>query len=384
MPVELVDIVLLLAAAQGLFLAILILHRHRTVYANRFLGALILGYSLVLLHLFLDEIEFSFNHPILPFIALGLVFIVAPFHYLYSQYLMENRHRFFRRDGWHLLPLGLYYVIGSLVFIIFKSKMIHIARSDHENKIHAFYLSFNWIVILYSAFYIIFTLKLLSDYRKRIRDMFSSIEKIRLDWLKNITVMMASALSVFMIENILYLAGIDLSNQFTLSSTLIAVYIYALGYQGLFKSEIFHHPQYEKPIQEMVKMHVSTESKKYGKSGLSSEKARRIEKELVHLMDYEKPFLNSDLTLNQLADLLKVTPHNLSEVINTRLQQNFFDFINTYRVEQVKADLKNPDKIHLKVLAIAFDAGFNSKTAFNTIFKKITGKTPSQYRRAHL
>ena len=130
----------------------------------------------------------------------------------------------------------------------------------------------------------------------------------------------------------------------------------------------------------MVEMHEGTQSKKYGKSGLSDERARQIEKELILLMNREKPFLNSNLTLNQLSDILSVTPHNLSEVINTRLKQNFFDFINTYRIEQVKTDLKNPDKMHLKVLAIAYDAGFNSKTAFNTIFKKTTGKTPSQYR----
>jgi len=380
MPFELVDIVLLLAAAQGHFLAILILHRHRALYANRFLGTLILGYSLVLLHLFLDEIGYSFDHPILPFIALGLVFLVAPFHYLYGKYLMQNRHRFFPRDRWHLLPLGLYYITGTLLFLLFKPQMIHIAQSDHEHKIHAFYLCFNWIVILYSAVYILYTLKLLSDYRRQIRDMFSSIEKIRLDWLRNITWMMAAALSVFMIENVLYLAGIDLSHQFTLSSTLIAIYIYVLGYQGLFKSEVFHYPYYEKPMQKMVEMHEGTQSKKYGKSGLSDERARQIEKELILLMNREKPFLNSNLTLNQLSDILSVTPHNLSEVINTRLKQNFFDFINTYRIEQVKTDLKNPDKMHLKVLAIAYDAGFNSKTAFNTIFKKTTGKTPSQYR----
>jgi len=67
-------------------------------------------------------------------------------------------------------------------------------------------------------------------------------------------------------------------------------------------------------------------------------------------------------------------------VINTRLQQNFFDFINHYRIEKVKKDLADPQKKNLKVLAIAFDAGFNSKSSFNAIFKRHTNLTPSEYR----
>ena len=382
MPFEIVDIILLLAAAQGLFLTVLILHRHRALFANRFLGALILAYSLVLLHLFLDEIGFTIHHPLTPFLALGLVFIVAPFHYLYGKYLMYNRDRFDPKDGRHLIPLTLYYLIIGMLYFINRHQLLGIAQSDHEVKIHVFYLVFNWIVIAYSAVYITATLRMLSRYRNHIRDMFSSPERIRLNWLKNISIMMAAALLIFSIENMLYLAGVDLSHQFTLSSTLIALYVYALGYLGLFKSEVFHDPRIEKPLRQMAEMHHPVPAAKYGKSGLSAEKARRFEKDLKSLMETEKPYLNSELTLQQLADRLNISPHNLSEVINTRLHHNFFDFINGYRIQQAKRDLTDPAKQHLKVLAIAFDAGFNSKTSFNTIFKKTTGKTPSEYRRS--
>jgi AraC-like DNA-binding protein len=119
---------------------------------------------------------------------------------------------------------------------------------------------------------------------------------------------------------------------------------------------------------------------KYEKSGLTETKAKQFLTALQQLMESEKPYLNSELTLLQLAEMLVISPHNLSEIINTRQQQNFFDFVNSYRVEKARRDLIDPTKQHLKILSIAFEAGFNSKTAFNTIFKKFTNLTPSEYR----
>ena len=97
-------------------------------------------------------------------------------------------------------------------------------------------------------------------------------------------------------------------------------------------------------------------------------------------MESEKPHLDSDLTLPKLADHLQIPPHHLSQIINESLKQNFFDFVNGYRVEEAKQLLLDPEKSSFTVLAIAEEAGFNSKTVFNTAFKKGTGKTPSAFR----
>ncbi|HEX9934680.1 MAG TPA: helix-turn-helix domain-containing protein, partial [bacterium] len=124
-----------------------------------------------------------------------------------------------------------------------------------------------------------------------------------------------------------------------------------------------------------------TPSGKYDKSGLSQDKAEMIHKALLSLMDKKQPYTDPDLTLGGLAGYLGVSPHNLSEVINTGIGSNFFDFISRYRVDRVRRDLSNPDKKNLKLLAIAFEAGFNSKSSFNSVFKKFTNTTPSRFRR---
>ena len=81
-----------------------------------------------------------------------------------------------------------------------------------------------------------------------------------------------------------------------------------------------------------------------------------------------------------MAEALSVSPHNLSEMINTQLGKNFYDFVNGYRVEEVQRRLVDPGSAHLTVLALGLEAGFNSKSSFNAVFKKHTKMTPSQYR----
>jgi AraC-like DNA-binding protein len=94
----------------------------------------------------------------------------------------------------------------------------------------------------------------------------------------------------------------------------------------------------------------------------------------------EKPYLDANLSLPELADKLEIPSHHLSRVINEQFGVNFFDFVNQYRVEEVKSKIGNPEFENLSLLGIAFDSGFNTKSAFNRVFKKMTGFTPSEYK----
>jgi len=107
--------------------------------------------------------------------------------------------------------------------------------------------------------------------------------------------------------------------------------------------------------------------------------------ELLKLKKYmieEKPFLNPSLTIQDISAAIKIPVRDLSILINHKLEQHFYDFVNTYRIESAMKILKDGTKSKITILEILYEVGFNSKSSFNTAFKKHTGNTPTDYRKA--
>jgi AraC-like DNA-binding protein len=123
------------------------------------------------------------------------------------------------------------------------------------------------------------------------------------------------------------------------------------------------------------------ETEKYAASTLGSEEIENYKNQLTHLMQTDHPYLNADLKSNDLAEMLAVSPKALSQVINQSFHQNFFDFINTYRCEEVKRVLQGPDR-KMTIIEAMYQSGFNSKSSFNKEFKKLTGQTPSEFKQS--
>jgi len=205
----------------------------------------------------------------------------------------------------------------------------------------------------------------------RIKQSHSSIEKINLRWLQYL-------LSVFVIAWMITL-GIQLSaatpRAFNYSWLLVAVVIFLIGYMGLRQPEIFAGGENLAFVNDI------SPKKKYEKSTLTVEKAGEYLARLQKLMATEKPFLDKDLTINSLAEKLALPGHHLSQIINARLQQNFFEFVNSYRVEEAKRLLTDPANKHLNLSEIGLEAGFNSVSSFNSVFKKFAQITPSRYQK---
>lgn len=122
------------------------------------------------------------------------------------------------------------------------------------------------------------------------------------------------------------------------------------------------------------------QKEKYKNSNLSEEIKTEYIQQILDFMNSERPHLNPELTIQDLSKQMNITRHHLTEILNNDLGKNFFNFVNEYRVEEVKKRLLNPKFEHLTIVAIAFDSGFNSKSTFNSIFKQQTGQTPSKWR----
>ena len=153
----------------------------------------------------------------------------------------------------------------------------------------------------------------------------------------------------------------------------LSIFVILIGYFGLKQKVILGNDFKEQQL-------LDKEKNKYSGSSLKEDEASKYSKQLSEFMQSEKPYLNPDLTLQLLASQINITPHYLSQVINEQFKVNFFEYINQFRVEEVKARINNPKYKSFSLLGIAVDSGFNSKSAFNRVFKKFTNQTPSQYK----
>jgi AraC-like DNA-binding protein len=367
---NLFSLTLLLGAAQGFFLALLLFERKRNQTASRMLALLVSFYSVYIGDVALLVMNYHQAFPHLIGVTVGLPFLFGPQHYLYAQLMISPGRRLEKRDWLHFLP-----------FVIFKAYTLPFLLSGAAEKLQFIQnmaeageplalIGFEWAMILQGNLYLILSLFLLRKHSKTIKNSFSSIDKINLSWLRNITIGTAGIWLLVLILNILPVVGLTLTentDQFIAPAT--AVFIYVMGYLSLRQQEV--------PSEEVD----PTRAPKYQKSGLSQEQSENYLHRLRQFMETKKLYTKNDLTLNELAERLAIPAHHLSQIINDRLQQNFYDLVNNYRVEEAKKRLLDPAYRHLTILAIAYEVGFSSKSVFNAAFKKHANMTPSRFKK---
>lgn len=382
---SLIGMLLLIGAVQGFFLASLLFTKYRSHPANRYLGFLILAYSLFVVNFMLSGIGgLTEEHPHWMMILNGLPFLFGPLHMIYVSELTDSHLKFSRMHWYHFLPFILYKLFYLQVFFMSKEELyaIFVQAQQVDKPFHITFFSLAVAVI--GVMYISLALVVFRHYSKKIQNIYSSLEKVNLYWLRFFTYAALFVWMIVLVQSIVTAAGVDGSQFYMVVPLLTSIFVYATGYIGIFKSEIFEQQDVRDNLKQAHEIEarklIPRDEKKYEKSGLSGEKAADSLKKLQALMAGEKPYLNPNLTLNDLSSKLDISGHNLSEILNTQLNLNFFDYINEYRINEVKKHLQDTGKDHLTLLSIALDAGFNSKSGFNLVFKKFTGMTPSEYR----
>lgn len=278
----------------------------------------------------------------------------------------------------HLIPTIATLVYLIPMFMLPSEQKIEIFKSGGKD-----YLVFQDVllmgVFLSGIVYVIWSNLLLRNHKKRIRDQFSNIEEVNLKWLQFLTYGLGIVWSLIIIAQNDELIFIGVS-----------VFVILIGFFGIQQKNIFLTQEIEYKIieKEIIKTKIveavnQVEIKeKYINSGLSKEKAEAYYKRLNTLIRQEKFYTNADLSLKDLASKLEIHPNYLSQIINEKENKTFYDYINTYRVNEFKKLIAIPKNQQFTLMAIAYDCGFNSKSSFNRYFKKITGETPSQYVKA--
>jgi AraC-like DNA-binding protein len=257
------------------------------------------------------------------------------------------------------------------------------------------------LAVLQKTGYYIASCLLVSAYSSKIKERFSSIEKISLSWLRTLLVLFIILCFVFTFYSLFASPFGVYREAGYLFYLLSAVVAYVFAFKALVQPEVFSRLEAvlnTDPVQYDIKAAsaapvVSSDipinrggtahKEKYQRSSLSSVEAAGIRRKLVEIMESERLFLEPELTLPELSEKLSVLPYHLSQVINEELNKSFYDFVNEHRVREAQRLLSSPEYGHLSILGIALDAGFNSKSAFYTAFSKYTGMTPSEFRKRH-
>ncbi len=367
--ISVINVIFLLGAAQGVFLAVLLLNRQNNKKSNKYLAALLLVYSMFITESSIWGLKIAAQFPHLVGLFAGAIFLVGPLHYLYARSLTGNSVSLSKPLLFHLIPFAGFYLYYLFPFYLKSGefKIEYIRRLAIEGQPLSLIL-FNWLTVLQGIVYMTIILVYLKRYAHRLKDLFSNIDRINLNWLKYITIMTLAVWTLGFLVKITELSGRQTPID-DLIPVSIALLVYTMGYLGFRQPELFSAVPEEKG------------GKKYERSGLTDERAQAILERLTRLMEEEKPYTDSTMKLSSLARMISVTPNHLSQVLNDTLQQNFFDYVNYYRVEEAKRMFTDSTQQHFTLLAIAYEVGFNSKSAFYTAFRKHTGMTPAQYRK---
>ncbi|HPG40639.1 MAG TPA: helix-turn-helix domain-containing protein [bacterium] len=308
-----------------------------------------------------EDWEYILSHPFLQVFALSTDLLLGPSLYLYAKSLMYQDYRLKLAHFLHTLPFLLYLLLlsGALLFAPPKGIDLLFSNTLPTTLIYsATYLHF----ITYS----VLCLFDLGFYKRKLKSAYSSIDASKLSWL---FLLVSGFIVIWLAAYINYLGIIfKFSAIIPWEVIIFLVFLFAniIVFRGLKQPELF---------SGIVN---GCTDPKYAKTPLSDEKKKVVIKAITSCMQQEKPYLNPAMTLDDFSRITAIPAHHISQVLNTELRRNFFDFVNGYRIEECKSSLKdNSDRTVLQVL---YESGFNSKASFHRAFKKHTGMTPSQFR----
>jgi AraC-like DNA-binding protein len=377
MSAQLNIFLLLFGGLQGLLLSLFLIKKK--LYRSGYIFLLLYFTAMVLQILFkvMNKTWLMSNMGFMYEVAYFLPLLYGPLILLFVRHLVLNK-KFVAANLFHFLP----FVFLCVYLWLWDS------FSFSNGIINLFYTKDVVLAMqLISLFvYHLLALRAWLLFKRSLRNYFSETHRLQMNWVRQIIT--ASFVVCTIIAIALYFIYIThpRSLGFRYWFSALTIFIYWVSYTALTQPSIFsvikgYARGGDTVIPLLPKLVVHRPAKKYANSSLSEEEVVAIKAGLQKMMTEQKRYLDPELTINDLAEMIKCTRHNLSRVLNESLKQSFYDYVNDYRVKEARQLLLDPAKDTHKIAAIAFDAGFNSLSTFNDVFKRATGQTPSQFKK---
>lgn len=282
------------------------------------------------------------------------------------------------------IQLKWWYFAFSAPFLVFSFVDMFLigekTPTDYQQIMEHPHLVYHFFFKLHKVFIILVGLDILRNIRKyndTLKQWFSSTESISLDWLRNYTrliiLLYAIHLVVFLMYNFQIIPEIDIA--YLVTGVIIVFGVIYLSFHGIRQ---YNYQTVERAEKEQIPEIVASVSQ-----DKKSDESERICNQMIRLFDEEEVFVNPELRIANVAEVLEIPVHKLSQAINDHYKKPFYDVVAQYRVASLKEKLVNAENKSFTILALALDSGFNSKASLNRIFKEHTGMTPSQFQKSH-
>ena len=352
-------------AVQAMILSGLIAFKRPKRLANTFLALLVFFYALIALNIVVVNVlkDYGMLH-VFRYIQMEMIYGIGPALYFYTRCITNPKFEFQKRHYLHFLPLLLEFVFYRTAIYRLGSDGLYLDELPGYSYV---YLTQQWIGVISIWVYSIVSIIHLAKYQSQLKEYYSKIETLSLQWLQTPILVFVSYHFIWRVLTEIDRFAFDMSLReyyFLPNFTVLAIVACWIGFKGYLQKE--REVVYLKPLEKKSKT-------------LSAKKDQTFILKFNQLMDNQQPYLNPDLNLAMLADLLEMKPKLLSSKINQNFNQNFYDVINSYRVKAFKKRLQSSERDKLSLLGHAYECGFYSKSTFNHVFKKMTQQTPSEY-----
>jgi AraC-like DNA-binding protein len=342
-------------------------------FPNRILSLAILIVNVHLTYLMVLDTNLDNLFPFLLWIPYSFLTAIGPLIYFYTKALTDINFNFSKGEVNHFIPVMA--EVGVQVIMIVQG--ILSGELFYNTPLYFYVTPLIYLWATGSIYYYLrLSLGIINNHEVWVLRNFSNLKEITLIWLRKLIIYYRLLWVVW----VPFLATFLLFFRFQLDYLVVVLALYFLmlilvyltlwiGLEGLRRGNLIFIKHHEE----------KAENKNF--SRLTAHEIQSQVERINKLMEFEKIYLNETLSLREFALHLKADPNLISFILNNHLGGNFYDFVNRYRIEEVKNKLNNPEYKHLSLLGIALESGFNSKTTFNRVFKQVMGVTPSEFQK---